>query len=60
MGLDILRDKFACQVPVVCSPNPDVAGAPKKVTVGWSWGWLCQIYQFNISKIKVREKNKAL
>ena len=60
MELDIVHDKFACQVPVVCCPNPDGAGAPKKVIVGWSWGRLGPIYQFKISKFKVCEKNKAL
>ena len=60
MGLDIIHDKFTCQVHVVCSHNPDGAGAPKKLIVWWSWGRLCQIYQSKMSKIKVREKNKAL
>ena len=60
MELDIVHDKFACQVPVVCCPNPDGAGAPKKLIVWWSGGRLSKIYQFKMSKIRVREKSPLL
>ena len=60
MGLDIIHDKFTCQVHVVCSHNPDGAGAPKKLIVWWSGGQLCKIYQFKMSKIRVREKSPLL